>query len=121
MTFRSHKIKSALLCVIVLILIGTVTAAAGGILGDADGNGTVTILDVTCIQKAIAELPVSDGYSESAADADGNGKVDIKDATIIQRWLTSTEVPYPIGEQITEPTTQPLTDPDGWGYVIYRP
>ena len=96
MTFKSYKIKSVLfnfavltLAVILIAVVGnmlsaTVFAASGNLLGDTDGDGEVTINDVTCIQRSIAMLPVSGGFSDSAADVDGSGKIDITDATYIQ-------------------------------------
>ena len=56
------------------------------LLGDVDGDGTVTILDVTCIQRKLSGFKVQD-YNEKAADADGDGTVTISDATCIQRYL----------------------------------
>ncbi len=69
------------------------------ILGDTDGDGKVTIVDVTCIQKRLAsiEMPV---YIEEAADVDGDGKVTIVDATFIQKFLASMTAPEGIGEPI---------------------
>lgn len=133
MTFRSCKVKSVLFnftvltfaviiaAVAVNMLAATVSAASGNLLGDTDGDGEVTINDVTCIQRTIARLPVSGGFSDSAADVDGSGKIDIMDATAIQRWLAGMETTYPIGEQPTEATTQSPTDADGWGYIIFEP
>ena len=146
MTFKMYKNKSVLFSAAiftlaaavtsaVLLFAGTaVTSAAGRILGDADGNGTITINDVTCIQKTAAELPVGEGYSKLSADVDGSGAVDITDATLVQRWLAEMETPYNIGEQIETPTekptqpvttqpatTQPATDEEGWGRIIFRP
>ncbi len=57
-----------------------------GILGDADGDGYVTILDATAIQRVIADLPVS-SYHEKLADVDGDGTVTIVDVTAIQRFV----------------------------------
>lgn len=56
------------------------------VLGDVDGDGVVSIFDVTCIQRHLAEIPVY-AYNETAADTDGDGKVTIFDATDIQRYL----------------------------------
>ena len=56
------------------------------ILGDVDGDGVVSIFDVTCIQRHLAEIPVY-AYNETAADTDGDGEVTIFDATDIQRYL----------------------------------
>ena len=64
-------------------------------IGDADSDRDISVLDATVIQRAISEIAV---YScdEQAADVDGNG-LDITDATLIQRYLSDMDVPYPIG------------------------
>ena len=56
------------------------------VLGDVDGDGVVSIIDATCIQRHLAEIPVY-AYIETAADTDGDGEVTILDATGIQRYL----------------------------------
>ena len=66
------------------------------IIGDADMDGSVTVLDATAIQRTLADLPVS-AFDEKAADVDGSG-LDITDATKIQRCLAGIENPYHIGE-----------------------
>ena len=71
------------------------------LLGDADGDCDVTILDATVIQRVLAELPV-DSYNEAAADADGDGDVTILDATYIQRFLAGLPCPAGIGEEIPQ-------------------
>lgn len=58
------------------------------ILGDADGDGEVTILDVTVIQRHLSMLTVNYLY-ETAADVDGDNSVTILDATLIQRMLAA--------------------------------
>ncbi len=55
--------------------------------GDADGDGIVTVKDVTEIQRFIAELTDFTDDQKKAADVDGNGVVDISDATLLQRYL----------------------------------
>ena len=78
------------------------TAVSGGesaLLGDADGDGEVTILDVTAIQRFLVNLPNA-SFNEAAADTDGDGEVTILDATYIQRWLASLPVDFAIGEPI---------------------
>ena len=69
------------------------------LLGDADGDGAVTINDVTAIQKFIAEIEVP-GFNEKAADIDGNG-LNISDGTNIQRYLAGFDDGNHIGEMIT--------------------
>ncbi len=56
------------------------------LLGDVDGDESVTILDATAIQRKAADLPVP-SYNEATADTDQDGDVTILDATAIQRFL----------------------------------
>lgn len=65
------------------------------VLGDADDDHFVTVLDATAIQRKLAELPVK-SFNEMGADIDGNG-LDILDATKIQRHLATIDNTYPIG------------------------
>ena len=74
-------------------------SASGYILGDADGDGKVTILDATAIQRHLASLPTA-AYDEKAADTDEDGKVTILDATAIQRHLASLPTNERIGTAI---------------------
>ena len=69
------------------------------ILGDVDGDGRVTILDATAIQRHLASLSTT-AYDEKAADADEDGKVTILDATAIQRHLASLPTNERIGTLI---------------------
>ncbi len=59
--------------------------------GDVDGDGSVTINDVTMIQRALAEYITLDAAQLKAADVNGDGFVNIKDATKIQRVLAEFE------------------------------
>ena len=68
-------------------------------LGDVDGDGDVSIIDATLIQRHIASIPVF-AYNESVADTDGDGSVTILDVTMIQRWLAGLKCPEGIGEPI---------------------
>ena len=69
------------------------------ILGDVDGDGEVTIIDATCIQRHLASIPTA-SYNEKAADADGDGSVTIIDATAIQRHLAQLLTNENIGKPI---------------------
>ena len=76
---------------------------AVGIIGDADGDGSVTILDVTVIQRRLAEYDVNDPENvELCGDVDEDGELSILDVTLIQRYLASYTVAHPIGQYITE-------------------
>ena len=70
------------------------------ILGDADGDGEITILDATVIQRYLAAYTVKNPeHTVKCSDVNGDG-LDIIDATLIQRYLASFTVNYPIGEII---------------------
>ena len=67
-------------------------------LGDADGNKSVDMIDVTCIQRACAMMQT--GIPQETlmhGDVDGNGSLAVTDATYIRRCLANMQTPYPIG------------------------
>ena len=53
---------------------------------DVDGDGSLTPLDATAIQRRLADLSVL-SFSEKAADADNDGEITIVDANIILRTI----------------------------------
>ena len=70
------------------------------LLGDTDGDGKITIIDATYIQRYLVHLKVLSFYAE-LADVNGDG-IDITDATYIQRKISEIEIPYPVGEPINK-------------------
>ena len=56
------------------------------LIGDADQNGTINIVDATEVQKHIVEMIMLSGNGYKAADANGDGDVNIKDVTAIQYY-----------------------------------
>ncbi len=68
------------------------------ILGDADGDGQVSALDTTWVQRFLARQDVPETYDEAAADVDGDGEVTALDVTWLQRYLAKMDIPYTIGE-----------------------
>ena len=69
--------------------------------GDADGDGSITILDATKIQRLLVSLVTDDdGIIALRGDSNGDG-LDILDATRIQRYLAGFTVDVPIGEMVT--------------------
>ena len=64
--------------------------------GDADGDGTVTIFDVTAIQRTLVKLPVA-VIDAAAADINGCGGPDAADAALIQRYLIGAENLFGVG------------------------
>ena len=54
--------------------------------GDADGDGDVSIVDATVIQRYDVDMIDEYGLYKPLADADGDGDVTVVDATVIQRF-----------------------------------
>ena len=68
------------------------------VIGDADGDGLVTIADATLMQCVLAEAePDADGTIARRCDVDGGG-LSISDVTAVQRKLAEYSDPYHIGE-----------------------
>lgn len=76
----------------------SVSAATNYIRGDANGDGTVNINDVTVIQRVLADLEKDTGGAvKRSCDLDGKG-LDIADATNIQCYLAEFVTSYQIGK-----------------------
>ena len=73
-------------------------AAYDRLFGDADGDGSVTVLDATAIQKHLAALRVMDYNDKNTADADADGTVSVLDATCIQKHLAHLPAPDGIAQ-----------------------
>lgn len=71
-------------------------------LGDADGDGMVTILDATKIQRILVDLDTDDdGMITLRSLVDGADTLNIMHATKIQRWIAGFKTDDPIGEIVT--------------------
>ncbi len=68
------------------------------IIGDADGDGEVTILDATKIQRVLAGYDNKDKTKVERFAALSEGVLSILDATSIQRWLAGFSTSYAIGK-----------------------
>lgn len=68
------------------------------LLGDINGDKSVTITDATILQKKLAGIRVEAFYSK-AADTNRDGKTDVRDSTHLQKWLAGLIV----DEQIEQP------------------
>ena len=60
--------------------------------GDANGDDKVDILDVTAVQRHVAESELITGDALILADVNCDGVVDISDATLIQEYLAEMDV-----------------------------
>ena len=118
-----------MVCMTIAAMCFAIPASADSyIIGDADGDGEVTILDATKIQRVLADLAKDeDGMIARRGDANHDG-LDILDATRIQRYLVGYNDSQQLGfnspdETVasTEAPTSVPTDSDGWNVIIYRP
>ncbi len=85
------------------------------LLGDADLDGDVNIMDVTFIQRYVIKALTLSEDAQLCSDVDGNGDVEAVDATFVQRFTVHAGTPYKIGEWFYveggEDPTQPATQP----------
>lgn len=79
------------------------------ILGDASGDGLVTINDATLIQRYTAELGNIPDERKAAADVNGDDCITVADATLIQKYLAEIATDYAINEPISSGDTQETT------------
>ncbi len=72
------------------------------LIGDANQDGDITILDAVCIQQMLVNLRTLSEEGEAAADANQDGIVTVIDVVGIQRYLAGIECPgFHTGEYIT--------------------
>ena len=83
------------------------------IIGDADGNGDVNIMDATIIQQYLATIITKEHIYIQMANCDENSDVNIMDATRIQLYLAKKENYGNVGNVIEfiPPTEPPTTAP----------
>ena len=71
-----------------------------GKLGDVDGDGEITVLDVTCLQRVLANVKTADDTINKLGDVDGDGELTTIDTTKLQRWLLGLSQDLKIGEDV---------------------
>jgi len=104
------------------------------LIGDADLNGKIAIVDASAIQRHLVSLHKFTSKSKKTADVDMNGSINIVDATLIQQYLVEIiangskcgqYVDYSNGDAVlpTQPNTVPTeastTKPVDLGNFIY--
>ena len=72
------------------------------LLGDVDNNGVVDVLDVTSIQRCLANLSTPKDCIIAHGDVDQNGVTNIADVTYIMRHLAFLPTDYPIGQFVED-------------------
>lgn len=94
----------------VTVSVSAVNTDASYLRGDADGDGIISINDVTAIQRHLAGMEEIIRQNLKAADADSSGAADISDATLIQRRLAEFGGTEDINIWVTEAAQKPTTD-----------
>ena len=96
--------KHTIFLVLLIISSMVISVGAAGILyqyGDANGDGTVNLKDVTQLRRLLAAGDVDMSQIDGNPDANGDGTVNLKDVTLLRRYLAGgwgVELP-----QVTEP------------------
>lgn len=101
MKFTNRIIGTSLAVIMMCSAAISASALTEYIKGDSNGDRSVTINDVTDIQRVLAKVPVSD---EKGVKRRGNvtgGTININDATAIQRYLAGYDNSYSIGTTLT--------------------
>ncbi|MGN0450237.1 MAG: dockerin type I repeat-containing protein [Ruminococcus sp.] len=65
----------------------TFDATKDYMLGDVNGDGKISVLDATLVQKYLAGLVTLSDTQKAAADVNGDGGVSVLDATQIQKYI----------------------------------
>jgi hypothetical protein len=78
--------------------------------GDADGDGKLTILDATAIQRDLAGLAKLTDENKAHAVVTGNAKLSILDATAIQRKLAGIVSYFPVESGLASVAAAPEED-----------
>ncbi len=71
------------------------------VIGDANLDGDVSVLDATRIQMYLVQLETIEELGMAAGDANEDGDLDVLDATCIQRYVAKCDDGYNIGDKGT--------------------
>ncbi|MBQ8539104.1 MAG: PKD domain-containing protein [Ruminococcus sp.] len=98
------KIISILLCAVMMMSVcvfNTSAAMEPMYYGDANADGDENIIDVTFIQRCLAQIDVMDKLQFELSDVDDDGDISVIDATIIQQYLAGLIDGYKAGGGIS--------------------
>ena len=82
-----------------------------GVMGDADYDSEISVMDATEIQLQVAQLIIMNEVCELLSDADGDGVVSVMDATEIQLYVAKYPVSGVVGRILYSPYTEPTEPP----------
>lgn len=98
----SKKVISIFL--IVLLIVSSVLISATAVhasestykLGDANIDGSISIKDVSVVQKCLAQSLELEDFQLYLADVDGSSTLGIRDATYLQLYVAKKDITYPV-------------------------
>lgn len=83
----------------------TENVLSSGVIGDVDNDGTVSILDVTKLQRFISSIIDLDDNHKLLADVNGDKRNNICDVTKIQLFLAGIITKFPVEDTIANTTS----------------
>ncbi len=106
-----------LLIALVLVVLSVCSAYASvsdtdKMLGDVNGDNTVTVVDATLTQRNVAKLESFSEDQFSCADTNGDGEISVVDATVSQRYVAKIIDKFPAEENSPQAPTEPPTEPE---------
>ena len=117
---RLFGLICVILCIVILLLSAAClpagarsslpTDSASRLRGDADGDGEISSIDVTIVQRVIAGAVIdSDGTVALYCDVTGDG-LSLPDVTAIQRYLAGLKDNYRVGVPYYDDPYDPTED-----------
>lgn len=102
--------------------------SGNAVYGDVNGDGDITVVDATLVQKHVVQLETLSADKQILADVNGDNTISVVDATLIQKYIVQLEdwgrtgdvyqaeqptTPKPTTAEPTtvKPTAQPTTKP----------
>ncbi len=114
---RHTKLKKVfIVSIMITVFLSAVCLSAGAqtyLRGDADGDGSITSLDATVVQRVVSGINSDSDGSIAGRAALTDGPLSIQDATRIQMFLAHFDNRYRIGDRVdaTETPTQAIMLP----------
>ncbi len=113
----------------------TTEPSGNAVYGEVNGDGDITIVDATLVQKHVAQLETLSADKQILADVNGDNTISVVDATLIQKYIVNLKdwgrtgdvyqaeqptTPEPTTAEPTtvKPTAQPTTKPADT-YTLY--
>ncbi|MBQ3285705.1 MAG: starch-binding protein [Ruminococcus sp.] len=114
---RSITTLTAIILALSLLFSTVLTANATTDFGDVDGNGEIESIDVTYLQRHLAEIQSLDEEAQKRAHVSENEELTVYDATLIQYYLARRITVFPAEEAALNTVTIRFTDNKKWGTV----